>query len=57
MCRVQTLRVMLCSSGKQSTGKWVSVLKKKDTHLQGTKNVTIRVYTGNYMHHCICNIR
>jgi hypothetical protein len=30
---------------------------KNDSHLQGTNNVTIPVYVGNYMHHCICNIR
>jgi hypothetical protein len=28
-----------------------------DTHLQGTNNVTMRLYIGSYIHHCICNIR
>jgi len=31
--------------------------KEKDTDLQGMNNVTIRVYIGNYIHRCICNIR
>jgi hypothetical protein len=28
-----------------------------DAHLQGTNNMTIRVYIRSYIHHCICNIR
>ena len=38
-------------------GGYLRVLGKYDNHLEGTNNVTIRVYIGNYIHHCTCNIR
>lgn len=29
---------------------------RNDKQLQGTKIVTIYVYIGNCIHHCICNV-
>jgi hypothetical protein len=44
------------AGNSQLVSGYVCFVGKNDTHITGTNNMTIRVYIGNYIHHCVYNI-
>jgi hypothetical protein len=54
--RLDTSRYLITANSRLATG-YLCFVGTCDTNLYGTNDVKIRAYIGNYIFHCIYNIR